>query len=183
MARSETAGRGVASLRPAAPVALAALSVVAAGLAAVFLVVGRPLAGAGGAAVAAGALVLSGVRAREGAAPRALFADAVAERVTEAVILGAIAWVHVGRELLPTAAALAALVLSYLASYLRAKATGLGFPVSESLLLRPLRLGLMVTGLFVPAALPVLLWLVAAAALQSVIREAAAVGRMREEPG
>src|ERR671919_478319 len=82
-----------------------------------------------------------------------------------------------------SAAALSALVLGYLATYMRAKATGLGFMVEESLIARGIRIGLVVLGLAWRDALGPALWAASAVSLFSVLREAVEGGGERGAGG
>jgi hypothetical protein len=140
----------------------------------------NPAAGGVLAAVSGAASVLSGVRARRSGEPRLVFADHAAERVMEAMLFGAIAWAAVPEAPWTSGASLAALVASYLASYLPAKATGLGFRVTERLPWRSVRLSLVALGLLVSDLLAVALWAAAALSLEPVVRHGLAVARQRE---
>ena len=164
--------------RPAAILALLGLAVVGGVAAAALVLLGRPFPAGIVTAVAGGTLVLAGVRAS--GAPRLAFADAVAERAFDAAVLGALAWATARSDPIAAAAALTALVLSYLASYLRAKATGLGFPLTGPALVRPARMALLSAALLIPDAAEGAIWLVALVSLQAVVREAASVVRQRE---
>ncbi|HWC33085.1 MAG TPA: hypothetical protein VG709_08160 [Actinomycetota bacterium] len=182
MAGSPSAVGGGAGVRPAAVLAPLALAVASAATASVLVLIGQPLAAAMATAVAAGALIFGGIRAREAPASRLPFADAVAERAVDVAVLGGFAWAALPEDPAAAAAALTALVSSYLASYLRAKATGLGFAVDEPAFVRPLRLVLVVLALFRPENAAVALWAAAAVAAQSIVRGAALVARKREAP-
>src|ERR671918_703772 len=132
--------------RPAVGVALLAAILLAAGAAAALVLTDRwPLA-ALATAVAAAAVTVTGRRAKYTEDRRLTFADSAAERTGDAVVLAAVAWATI-EEPAVSAAALSALVLGYLATYMRAKATGLGFMVEESLIARGSRIGLVVLGL------------------------------------
>jgi hypothetical protein len=145
------------------------------------LVLADRLAAGGVLAAAAGvASVLSGLRTRRSGEPRLVFADHAVERVMEALLFGAIAWAAIPEAPWTAAASLAALVASYLASYLPAKATGLGFRVTERLPWRSVRLSLVAVGLLISDLLPVTLWVAAAVSLEPVVRHGLAVARQRE---
>ena len=165
--------------RPAVGVALLAVILLGAGAAAALVLTGRWVAAGVATAVAAAAVTLSGRRAKYTEDRRLTFADAAAERTGDAVLLAAVAWATI-EEPATSGAALAALVLAYLATYMRAKATGLGFGVQESLIARGVRIGLVVLGLVWRDALGPALWAASAVSLFSVIREAVEVGRQRE---
>jgi hypothetical protein len=165
--------------RPAVGVALLAAILLAAGAAAALVLTDRwPLA-ALATAVAAAAVTVTGRRAKYTEDRRLTFADSAAERTGDAVVLAAVAWATI-EEPAVSAAALSALVLGYLATYMRAKATGLGFMVEESLIARGSRIGLVVLGLAWRDALGPALWAASAVSLFSVMREAVEVGRQRE---
>lgn len=166
---------------PATVLVILVLGVALGALSAVLILLDLPV-GAGVAVAGAGvALVLAGVWSRDLDSPRVAFADAALERVVDASILGSVAWV--GLEVAPrlAAAALAALAASYLASYLRAKATGLGFPVGESTLVRAARWSVVAAGLVVPAILEVALWTATGISVAVLAGEVNSVARRREE--
>lgn len=165
--------------RPAVGVALLAAILLGAGLAAAAVLTGRWLVAALATAVAAAAVTVTGRRAKYTEDHRLTFADAAAERTGDAVVLAAVAWATI-EEPAVSAGALAALVLGYLATYMRAKATGLGFAVEESLIARGTRIGLIVVGLAWRDALGPALWAASVVSLFSVMREAIEVGRQRE---
>jgi hypothetical protein len=77
-------------------------------------------------------------------------------------------------------AALTALVASYLASYLTAKAIGLGFEVHERLPYRSVRPLLAVIGMLIPEILHAALWAAAVISLESVVRHGWSVARQQE---
>lgn len=158
--------------RPGAVLMFAAAAVLAAAAAAVLVVRGeRVLAGAGVAATGA-ALALADLLARGGAA-RARFAAAIVQRAVDGAVYGALAWALMPAAPRAGAAALAALSTSYVAGYLRAKATGLGFEVGGSLSAQPLQLAAVAVGLFA-GGVEAGLWVAAA------IGVAATAARIRE---
>lgn len=123
------------------------LAVAGASLAAVLIVNEEPTLGGLATATAAITMLLGASWAWDTGAPRLLFADSAAERVVDALLLGAVAWAALPEEPRLGAAALVAMVASYLASYLRARAAGLGFRVEESMAERGSRTGLFALGL------------------------------------
>ena len=159
---------------------LPAVGIVAAGGATALLLLDRPVAAAVAVAVCGGALAVAAARTIEARSARLRFAQAVTERVCDAVILGAVAWVWVEDDAAISAAALTALGLSYLGAYLRAKAVGLGFRMTDQWMEQYVHFGLVSAGLFLEPGLLVLLWLAAAIDLQAAIRVAIQVGRQRE---
>lgn len=116
-------------------------------------------------------LILAGVadmldgslaRASGSASPFGSFVDSVADRATDCLILGGLAWHYRDRaELL---VALAAVGASFLVSYTKARAQGLGVSCDIGLMERPERMILLIagalTGLMAPA-----LWGLAALSL------------------
>jgi hypothetical protein len=175
MARME---RSADPPRTAALPWVALLGLLAAGGASALVLAGQPLP-AGVLTVAAGtAFVVASLRAVH---PRARFTEAVTERIGDAVILGAMAWVSVNEDAWIAGSALAALATAYLAAYLRAKAVGLGFRVEEPIAERALHF--VVLGVGVTQEGPVLLgalWLAVLISSQALVREAARVGRQTE---
>jgi hypothetical protein len=177
MERSRPAGAEAVSVRPATIMVLIGLAVGCAALAVTLVLIGRAapagaLTGAGG-----GLVILAGVRAREAGSARLAFADATIERAIDAGILAAVAWAALPSRPLLSAAALVAMGSSYLAAYLRAKATGVGFPLEDSLIVRALRWGILALGLTFPFLLPFALWAAAAVSVQLVLRHSFAVAR------
>src|SRR3990170_1633967 len=155
--------------RPAVGVALLAVILLGAGAAAALVLLGRWVAAGVATTVAAAAVTVSGRRAKYTEDRRLTFADAAAERTGDAVLLAAVAWATI-EETATSGAALAALVLAYLATYMRAKATGLGFAVQESLIAWGVRIGLVVLGLVWRGGLGAGLWGAAGGALFFVVR-------------
>jgi hypothetical protein len=170
----------MAQPRSRAVPALLLVAVAAAGTASALVIVGRSVAAGLLGGVAVGASILAGVWARDADEPRLVFADHAVERVVEAALFGGVAWAAVPEEPWVAGAALSALVASYLASYLTAKAVGLGFVVRERLPYRSVRPLLAVAGLLVPSALPLSLWAATAISLEPVVRHGRSVARQRE---
>jgi hypothetical protein len=159
---------------------LLAAALISAAAAATLIIVGRTVAAGLLGAVAVGASILAGLGARGAREPRLVFADHAVERLVEAALFGAVAWEAVPEEPLVAGAAVSALVASYLASYLTAKATGLGFEVRERLPYRSVRPLLAVVGLLFPDVLGPALWAATAISLEPVIRHGLSVARQRE---
>lgn len=158
---------------------ISSLALAAAIASAVLVVVDQRLAGFVAALGSGVGLLLSGVKVAGSGDAKLRFADSLAERAVDAVILGTVAWVAFPENTGVAAAALAALVTSYLASYLRARAVGLGFRVGEPPLLRPARMALVALGIVEATALGAL-WVATAISLQAIIVRAAAVARQKE---
>lgn len=138
------------------------------------------MAGGAVAAAAVSASILGGLAARGSGAARLVFADHAVERILEASLFGAVAWAAVPDEPWTAGAAITALVASYLASYMTAKAIGLGFEVHERLPYRSVRPLMAVVGLLVPGILDVALWAAAVISLEPVVRHGISVARQRE---
>lgn len=104
------------------------------------------------------------------ASPRGAFFDSVTDRVSDALMLGGVAWYLAGESpYLPTLA-LAAVALSMLISYERARAEALGYDGRGGLMERAERMVLLGIGLFFDILVPVLWIMVALMALTAVQR-------------
>jgi hypothetical protein len=159
---------------------LSALAIASASLSAILVVVDQRVAGFVAALGSGSALLLAGAKADDTQDARLRFADSLAERTVDAVILGTLAWVAFPEAPGVAAAALVALVASYLASYLRARAVGLGFVVEDALLVRPLRMTFVALGLLDHNAAQIALWAATAVSLQTIIVRAVSVARQKE---
>ncbi|HEX9890581.1 MAG TPA: hypothetical protein VGB28_00780 [Actinomycetota bacterium] len=133
--------------RRAAVVSLLVGALIAALSGAGLVLGGRERLGGASAAAALVLLVVAGRAARRRAWSRFLFADSAVERLGDAALLAAVAWARLPEEPRVGAAALVALVASYLASYLRARSVGLGFDLEESTVDRAVLLGALSLGL------------------------------------
>lgn len=162
-------------------VSLLAIALVASVGAAVLVVAEERLAGFLAALGAGSALLLAGVKTSESSDARLRFADSLVDRTVDAVILGTVVWAAFPEKTEVAAAGLAALVAAYLASYLRARAVGLGFRVEETLLQRSVRIPFVALSVLDAPALAAL-WVATAISLQAVIVRARAVNRQRESP-
>lgn len=102
--------------------------------------------------------ILDGTVARHSgrAGPRGAFFDSVADRVSDALLLGGVAWYLSARSPYLPVLALAAAALSMLISYERAKAESLGFSARGGLMERAERLVLLGVGLAFDVLTPVL---------------------------
>ena len=117
------------------------------------------------------------------ASARGAFFDSVADRVTDALVLGAVAWYlmdhHPGHiALLPVAV----MGTSMLVSYERAKAESLGFQAKGGLMERAERVVVLCAGLAFSFLLIPLLWLMLALTVvdrRPAIREGVAAGERR----
>jgi phosphatidylinositol phosphate synthase len=102
--------------------------------------------------------ILDGTVARHSgrAGPRGAFLDSVADRVSDAVLFGGVAWFLVGEgDYLPVLA-FAAVALSMLISYERAKAESLGFTANGGIMERAERMVLLAIGLAFGILVPVM---------------------------
>ena len=116
--------------------------------------------------------LLDGTVARHSgqAGPRGAFFDSVADRVSDAVVFGGVAWYLAGEsEYLPILA-FAAVALSMLISYERAKAESLGFSARGGLMERAERMVLLAIGLAFDILVPVLWLMVVLTAITAVHR-------------
>jgi CDP-diacylglycerol--glycerol-3-phosphate 3-phosphatidyltransferase len=116
------------------------------------------------------------------ASVRGAFFDSVADRVTDSLILGGIAW-HLATVGRPHAAMLpfAVLAVSTLISYERAKAESLGFSAKGGLMERAERIIALCVGLAFPVILVPVLWVMLA--LTSVTAVQRFVKVWRQAPG
>ncbi len=116
--------------------------------------------------------ILDGSVARHSgkAGPRGAFFDSVADRVSDAVLLGGVAWYLADRSVYGPILALAAVALSMLVSYERAKAESLGFSANGGLMERAERLVLLGIGLAFGILIPVLWVMVVLTAITAIHR-------------
>jgi phosphatidylinositol phosphate synthase len=116
--------------------------------------------------------ILDGSVARHSgkAGPRGAFFDSVCDRVSDAVLLGGVAWYLAGEGSHLPLLAFAAVALSMLISYERAKAEGLAFSARGGLMERAERLVLLGIGLAFDVLIPVLWIMVALMAVTAVHR-------------
>lgn len=145
---------------------------------AAWLVVARDPRAAGVAAGASGALLLlGGHRANHGAGgPTDRMLDDLLDRAWDASVLAAIAWVAKDDRSAVAVAAIAALSLSFVAGYVRARGAALGYSVEERHVTRGTRYVLIVAFLLFGWAWPV--WTVAVlAGLAAAVR----AGQVAEE--
>jgi CDP-diacylglycerol---glycerol-3-phosphate 3-phosphatidyltransferase len=116
--------------------------------------------------------ILDGSVARHSgkASPRGAFFDSVSDRVSDAVLLGGVAWYLADRSVYGPILALAAVALSMLVSYERAKAESLGFSANGGLMERAERLVLLGIGLAFGILIPVLWVMVVLTAITAIHR-------------
>jgi CDP-diacylglycerol--glycerol-3-phosphate 3-phosphatidyltransferase len=116
--------------------------------------------------------ILDGTVARHSgrAGPRGAFLDSVFDRMADAVLFGGVAWFLAGDSAYLPMLALAALGLSMLISYERAKAESLGFTAKGGIMERAERLVLLAVGLAFDILVPVLWVMVALSAITAVHR-------------
>lgn len=117
------------------------------------------------------------------ASPRGAFFDSVSDRLTDALLLGGVAWYlateHPGRiAVLP----MAVLALSMLISYERAKAESLGFDARGGLMERAERLIALALGLLFPDLLIGILWVMAALTAFTAVQRFVKVWRQASVP-
>jgi CDP-diacylglycerol--glycerol-3-phosphate 3-phosphatidyltransferase len=116
--------------------------------------------------------LLDGAVARRSgqASPRGAFFDSVTDRVSDAVVLGGVAWYLAGEGTYLPMLAFAAVALSMLVSYERARAEGLGYDAKGGLMERAERMVLLGIGLTFHILVPVLWVMVILTALTAVQR-------------
>jgi CDP-diacylglycerol--glycerol-3-phosphate 3-phosphatidyltransferase len=118
------------------------------------------------------------------ASPRGAFFDSVADRVSDSLVLGGIAWYLVSSEpgshvaLLPVAV----LATSTLISYQRAKAESLGYGARGGLMERAERIAALCLGLLVPSLLVPVLWVMLALTSVTAVQRFAKVWRQAAAP-
>jgi CDP-diacylglycerol---glycerol-3-phosphate 3-phosphatidyltransferase len=117
------------------------------------------------------------------AGPRGAFFDSVADRATDALLLGGVAWylsgVHGGRiALLP----MAVLGATMLISYERAKAESLGYDARGGLMERAERLALLGFGLLFETLLVPVLWVMLVLTLVTAVQRFAKVWQQASAP-
>ena len=117
------------------------------------------------------------------AGPRGAFFDSVSDRVTDALLLGGVAWylstTHTGRiAVLP----MAVLAASMLISYERAKAESLGFDARGGLMERAERIIALGVGLLFDSILIGVLWLMLALTLVTAVQRFVKVWRQASVP-
>jgi hypothetical protein len=158
-----------------------------------FLLLAVALAGAGaatafvlsaeqpeaGAAIAVAGVAFVGARWRAPRSPRLLLVEAVAERVVEAALLGAIAWTALPGEPRLAGAAITALGVSYLRAYLQLRSQGLGFEVTVPAWFPAAPSWFLALGLLT-GRVEMLLWALVGFSTVVLILEAIQVGRQRE---
>jgi CDP-diacylglycerol--glycerol-3-phosphate 3-phosphatidyltransferase len=117
------------------------------------------------------------------ASPRGAFFDSVIDRISDALLLGGVAWyldtTQPGRiAILP----LAVLAASMLVSYERAKAESLGFDARGGLMERAERLALLAFGLLFESLLVPVLWVMLALTLVTAVQRFVKVWRQASAP-
>jgi CDP-diacylglycerol--glycerol-3-phosphate 3-phosphatidyltransferase len=127
--------------------------------------------------------ILDGTVARHSgrAGPRGAFFDSVSDRVSDAVLLGGVAWYLSERSAHLPILALAAAALSMLISYERAKAESLGYSARGGLMERAERLVLLGVGLAFDILTPVL-WLMVVLGGVTAIQRFVMVWRQASAP-
>jgi hypothetical protein len=137
---------------------------------------------AGAAAAAAGLLlVVAGVRVARDRAPVDVFLDSIADRAFDGCLLSAVALILRQADRVTAAIAAAALVVSFVAAYERAKGRALGYPVDDSLVTRAARYGLIALGLVVTGWLRgTLIAVLALSVLAGVVRASQVAKQERE---
>ncbi|MBK9178444.1 MAG: CDP-alcohol phosphatidyltransferase family protein [Acidimicrobiales bacterium] len=122
-------------------------------------------------------------KASGSASPRGAFFDSVADRVTDALLLGGVAWFLATQDggraaLLP----MAVLGASALVSYERAKAESLGFDAKGGLMERAERIILLAFGLLFDSLLVPILWVMLVLTLATAVQRFVKVWRQASAP-
>jgi hypothetical protein len=133
-------------VRPGAMPALGAAAVLVA-LATWLVFAGHEILSGTSAALAGLLLVWSGVVVRRNPSPPLVFADASMSLAFDGCLLAAIALTARVSDPPASGAAVAALVTTFLAAYVRARGTALGYSVEEGLASRALRYALIAAGI------------------------------------
>jgi CDP-diacylglycerol--glycerol-3-phosphate 3-phosphatidyltransferase len=122
--------------------------------------------------------VLDGAVAKSGGTdgPRGAFFDSVADRTSDALVLGGAAWYFAGRDPHLSVLAFAVAALSFLVSYTRSRAESLGLDARGGLMERAERMMLLGIGLLFGILVPVL-WLLVALSAVTVVQRVAKVWR------
>lgn len=120
-------------------------------------------------------------KASGAASERGAFFDSTVDRITDAVLMGGIAWYFVGNEspylvMLPFAVSSVAQIISYQ----RAKAESLGLDAKGGLMERAERIVLLCLGLLVDALLVPVLWVMLALSSVTAIQRFVKVWRQAE---
>jgi CDP-diacylglycerol--glycerol-3-phosphate 3-phosphatidyltransferase len=117
------------------------------------------------------------------ASPRGAFFDSVADRVTDSLILGGIAWhLAVSQGGLAPMLPFAVLAVSTLISYERAKAESLGYNAKGGLMERAERIIALAVGLAFPVVLTPVLWVMFAATSLTAVQRFVKVWRQADAP-
>ena len=104
------------------------------------------------------------------ASPRGAFFDSVTDRVSDAVVLGGVAWYLAGESPYLPMLAFAAVALSMLISYERARGEGLGYDARGGLMERAERMVLLGFALFFNLLVPALWLMIILTSLTAVQR-------------
>jgi hypothetical protein len=123
--------------------ALCVTATLCVGLAAWAILVDRTVAGGAAALVAGALLVLAGLLAARSKDVRARLLVSFGDRVFDGVVLAAVAWAFRAEEPAAAVGALLALAAGFLAAYVRARGSALGYLVEESAATRALRVGMV----------------------------------------
>lgn len=153
---------------------------MASGVAAWLILAGLPRA-AGGAAAAAGILLLAGpALAGRDPGPLVRFLGPAADRLFDGLILPSLAWAVHRSDPLIAALSVVALSAGFLSAYVRARGQSLGYPVEESAVNRGLRCALVSVGLMAGRVIPALWILVVLMTLTTAVRVSQVAKQERE---
>jgi phosphatidylglycerophosphate synthase len=112
--------------------------------------------------------------------PLVTFLTSAADRLFDGLILSALAWANFVRRPMAAGLAVAALSLSFLGAYVRARGQALGYPVEESAVNRGVRYVLVATGLITERIVPALWMLTVLVGLTTAVRVSQVAKQERE---
>ena len=141
------------------------------------LLTGRPFVGAVVMAFGAAVDAFDGAvaRLRGSSGPFGAFYDSVTDRLSDAAVFSAAAWL-VREDPLLFAVAMVAFTAAQLTSYIRAKAESLGWDATVGIIERPERVIILITAIGL-GFLPVALWILALGGVVTVAQRLVAVVR------
>jgi CDP-diacylglycerol--glycerol-3-phosphate 3-phosphatidyltransferase len=104
------------------------------------------------------------------ASPRGAFFDSVTDRVSDAIVLGGVAWYLAGQGAYQPMLAFAAVALSMLISYERARAESLGYSAKGGIMERAERMVVLGVALFFDILVPALIVMIVLMAITALHR-------------
>ena len=143
----------------------------------VVVLLGQPLAGAAVMAIGAAVDAFDGAvaRLRGSSGPLGAFYDSVTDRLSDAVVFGAAAWL-VREDPVLFGVAIVAMSAAQITPYIRAKAESLGWDATTGVIERPERLIILITAIGL-GFLPLALWVLAVGGVITIVQRVVAVVR------